>query len=54
MLCKARRGRKIQSIMSNIADDSFNPKDHNGVTYDEAMSTIHAITQEGTTVKGMP
>ena len=38
----------------NIADDSFDPKQHNGISYDDAMSTIHAITLEGKTVKGGP
>ena len=36
----------------NIADDSFDPKKNNDVSYDDAMSTIHAITLEGKTVKG--
>ena len=37
----------------NIAEDSFNPKEHNNVSYDDAMSTIHAISADGKTVKGV-
>ena len=37
----------------NIAEDSFDPKRNNNISYDDAMSTIHAITLEGRTVKGV-
>ncbi|KAK9808071.1 hypothetical protein WJX73_002706 [Symbiochloris irregularis] len=36
----------------NIAQSSYKPRQHNNVQYDDAMSTIHAITSKGKTVKG--
>lgn len=38
----------------NIAEPSYDSRQHNDVQYDDAMSTIHAITVEGRTVKGAP
>ena len=37
----------------NIAESSYDPRKHNDVQYDDAMTTIHAITAEGKTVKGV-
>lgn len=36
----------------NIADVDYKPKNHMGVTYDEAMETIHAIQPDGTVIRG--
>ena len=37
----------------NIADDSYNPKKHMGVTYEDAMETIHAIYPSGEVRNGV-
>jgi hypothetical protein len=36
----------------NIASVAYNPDDNEGVLYEEAMETIHAIRRDGTIVKG--
>lgn len=36
----------------NIASLSYNPRDNEGVTYEEAMETIHAIKRDGTIITG--
>ena len=35
----------------NIADDAYNPRNHMGITYEEAMTTIHALRPDGTIVQ---
>ena len=49
---QSQEGNKDRINYINIVDDSFDPSDHNDVSYDDAMSTIHAITPEGRTLKG--
>mmetsp|Transcript_21371 Transcript_21371/g.46741 ORF Transcript_21371/g.46741 Transcript_21371/m.46741 type:complete len:400 (+) Transcript_21371:151-1350(+) len=36
----------------NIADPNYAPKKHMGITYEEAMDTIHAIQVDGTVLMG--
>ena len=31
----------------NIADPNYKPKNHMGISYEEAMETIHAIRPDG-------
>lgn len=44
-------GRRGRIAFINIADLDYDPYDHMGIEYDEAMDTIHSITKEGK-VKG--
>ncbi len=36
----------------NIASLSFNPRDNEGITYEEAMESLHAIKRDGTIMTG--
>ena len=36
----------------NIASVTYNPRDNEGITYEDAMETIHAIKRDGTIVTG--
>ena len=49
---EAQEGNKDRISYVNIAEDSYKPQEHNDVSYDDAMSTIHAISADGKTVKG--
>ncbi|KAK9852349.1 hypothetical protein WJX84_003865 [Apatococcus fuscideae] len=49
---QAQEGNKDRINYVNIAEDSYSPQENNDVSYDDAMSTIHAISADGKTVKG--
>eukprot|EP01024_Parvocaulis_polyphysoides_P055634 TRINITY_DN5720_c0_g1_i4.p3 TRINITY_DN5720_c0_g1~~TRINITY_DN5720_c0_g1_i4.p3 ORF type:complete len:189 (+),score=48.02 TRINITY_DN5720_c0_g1_i4:720-1286(+) len=36
----------------NIADSEYDPESHQGIEFEEAMDTIHAIRPDGTVIKG--
>ena len=36
----------------NIANMTYNPRDHEGITYEEAMESLHAIKRDGTILTG--
>ncbi|KAG7666809.1 hypothetical protein Ndes2526B_g04694 [Nannochloris sp. 'desiccata'] len=36
----------------NIASMSYNPREHEGITYEEAMESLHAIKRDGTIMTG--
>ena len=43
----------VRADFVNIDEDSFKPEQHNGITYDQAMSSIHAISgKDSRTLKG--
>ena len=46
VLKRQDNGRKLIKFV-NIADPDYKPKRHMGITYDEAMETIHAIQPDG-------
>jgi len=37
----------------DIADESYNPKDHSGIDYETAMGRIHGILPDGTILKNI-
>ena len=46
LLERQDNGRNIICFV-NIADDDYNPKRHMGITYEDAMDTIHVIRNSG-------
>jgi len=45
-------GGRNRVCFVNIAEDNYNPKRHMGITYDDAMETIHAIRSSGEVLTG--
>lgn len=51
VLKRQDNGRNLIKFV-NIAEPDYKPKSHMGITYDEAMETIHAIQPDGTVLQG--
>jgi len=51
VLKRQDNGRNLVKFV-NIADPDYKPKSHMGITYEEAMETIHAIQPDGTVLYG--
>lgn len=49
---RARDGDAHRIKFVNIASMSYDPRANEGVTYEEAMATIHAIKRDGTIITG--
>ncbi len=49
---KAKDGDQGRIKFVNIASLSYNPRDHEGITYEEAMESLHAIKRDGTIMTG--
>ena len=49
---KSKDGAEGRIKFVNIASLSYNPRDNDGVTYEEARETIHAIKRDGTIITG--
>lgn len=47
-----RDGGKGRIKFVNIASMTFDPRENEGVSYEEAMETIHAIKRDGTIITG--
>jgi hypothetical protein len=44
-------GDKGRINFINIADPLYEPRNHMGISYEEAMETIHAIYPDGTVIQ---
>jgi CBS domain-containing protein/predicted DCC family thiol-disulfide oxidoreductase YuxK len=51
-LLKSKDGDRGQIKFVNIASMTYTPTDNDGITYEEAMETIHVIKRDGTIIKG--
>lgn len=49
-LAKQDAGRGLVAFV-DIADDSYNPQEHGGISFEVAMGRIHAVLPDGTVVK---
>jgi len=46
-MLKRRDQRKGAIAFVNIADQSYNPADHQGISFEQSMERIHAILPDG-------